>query len=118
MVGVADGGEQGRDSWVCMRTAKPYRGFTRINTHSNSFGRTRNIVVLGAIFWWGCSAHYRPHKQVFVYPPGHCVEVVGFAKPCLPAKSGQGYTCDGVSIRIKPDPECNEWNGQNMISVR
>jgi len=74
--------------------------------------------MLGAILCWGCSAHYRQQKQVIAYPPGHCVEVTGFARPCLPSKSGQGYTCDGVSIRIKSDPECNQWNGQNVISVK
>ena len=78
----------------------------------------RKSAVLGAILCLGCSAHYRPQKQAIVYPPGHCIEVTGFAKPCLPSKNGQGYTCDGVSIRIKPDPECNQWNGQNVISVK
>ena len=78
----------------------------------------KNVAVLGAVLCWGCAAHYRPQRQVIVYPPGHCVEVTGFAKPCLPSKSGQGYTCDSVTIRIKPDPECNQWNGQNVIDVR
>jgi hypothetical protein len=61
------------------------------------------------------SAAVKQQSQVHFVPP-HCIEVDGFGKPCRAAKYG-GYNCEKVHIRIKPLPECREFDRQHFLEI-
>jgi hypothetical protein len=63
-------------------------------------------------------------REKIIFVPPHCVEVTRFDKPCVHAKRQKDATvdpedisCPLVHIRIKPLPECSEFNQAAIFQV-
>ena len=54
-------------------------------------------------------------KPLVMSVPPVCVDVDRFYGSCQPSQYG-GYDCK-VHMKIKPSPECNQYNTQNAIHV-
>lgn len=54
-------------------------------------------------------------KPVIISVPPVCIDVDRFYGPCPPSKYG-GNDCK-VHVKVKPNPDCNQYNTQQAIHV-
>lgn len=74
------------------------------------------LVIVTALT--GCAVRTKKKAPLpITYVPGHCVVADEFTQPCPEAVKREGWTCPNVHIKIKPVPECNQYNVQNVLVV-
>jgi hypothetical protein len=74
------------------------------------------LTVIPALLLMGCSAGVKrkPKPHIVLVPP-YCAVITRFDKPCPPGLGD--HVCNGVHLKIKPDPDCNEYNRQQVLQV-